>query len=53
MALRVSGRRTRERARVDDRPLRPLDGRREAPDRKRIAIRNADGVERESAARAD
>jgi len=30
--LRISGGRTRELARVGDRPLQPLDGRREAPD---------------------
>ena len=42
--LRISGGRTRERARVDDRPLQPLDGRREAPDRKRMAIRSPDGA---------
>jgi len=29
-ALRISGGRTRERARVDDRPLQPLDGRRDS-----------------------
>ncbi|TAL41249.1 MAG: hypothetical protein EPN89_19290 [Methylovulum sp.] len=40
---RVSGGRTRERARVDGRPLQPRDGRREAPDRKLVVIRNADG----------
>jgi hypothetical protein len=44
--LRISGGRTRELARVDDCPLQPLDGRREAPDRKRVAIRNADGAAR-------
>ncbi len=42
--LRISGGRTRELARVDDRPLQPLDGRREAPDRKRMAIRSPDGL---------
>jgi len=45
-ALRISGGRTRELARVDDRPLQPLDGRREAPDRQRMAIRSADGAAR-------
>jgi hypothetical protein len=44
--LRISGRRTRERAREDDCPLHALDGRREAPDRKRVVIRNADGAAR-------
>jgi hypothetical protein len=34
----------RELARVDDRPLQPLDGRREAPDRKRMIIRSPDGA---------
>jgi len=43
-ALRVSGGRTRERARVDDRPRQPLDGQREALDRKRMAIRSPDGA---------
>jgi len=43
-ALRISGRRTRERTRVDDRPLQPRDGRREAPDRKRVVFRSADGI---------
>jgi len=42
--LRISGGRTRELARVDDRPLQPLDGRREAPDRKRMLIRSPDGA---------
>jgi hypothetical protein len=42
--LRISGGRTRERARVDGRPLQPFDGRREAPDRKRMAIRSPDGA---------
>jgi len=46
MELRISGGRTRERARVDDRPLQPLDGRRRAPDRKRMAIRGSDGAAR-------
>jgi hypothetical protein len=36
-----------ELARVDDRPLQPPDGRREAPDRKRISIRNPDGAAHE------
>jgi len=36
----------RELACVDDWPLHPLDGRREAPDRKLVAIRNADGAAR-------
>ncbi|MCS6804708.1 MAG: hypothetical protein RMM98_15670 [Acidobacteriota bacterium] len=45
-ALRISGGRTRKLACVDARPLHPLDGRREAPDRKRMAIRSADGVAR-------
>ena len=36
----------RELARVDDRPLQPLDGRREAPDRKRMIIRSPDGAAR-------
>ncbi len=31
---------------MDDRPLQPLDGRREAPDRQRMAIRSADGAAR-------
>jgi hypothetical protein len=31
---------------MDNRPLHLLDGRREAPDRKRVAIRNADGAAR-------
>jgi hypothetical protein len=44
MGLRISGGRTRELARVDDRPLQPLDGRREAPDRKRMLIRSPDGA---------
>lgn len=43
-ALRISGGRTRERTRVDDRPLQPLEGWRKAPDRKRVVIRNADGA---------
>jgi len=42
--LRISGGRTRELARVDDRPLQPLDGRRGAPDRKRMSIRSPDGA---------
>jgi len=29
---------------VADRPLQPLDGRREAPDRKRMLIRSPDGA---------
>jgi len=33
-----------ELARVDEGPLQPFDGRREAPDRKRVASRNADGI---------
>jgi len=45
-ALRISGGRTRELARVDDRPLQPLDGWRKAPDRKRMGIRSADGTAR-------
>jgi hypothetical protein len=44
--LRISGERTRKRARVDDRPMQPLDGRRGAPDRKRMAIRSPVGVAR-------
>jgi len=31
---------------VDDRPLQPLDGRREAPDRKRMSIRSPVGAAR-------
>jgi hypothetical protein len=31
---------------VDACPLHPLDGRREAPDSKRVGIRNADGAAR-------
>jgi len=34
----------RELARVDDRPLQPLDGWRGAPDRKRMSIRSPDGA---------
>ena len=34
----------REIALVDDWPLHPLDSRREAPDRKPVATRNADGI---------
>ena len=45
-ALRISGGRTRELARVVDRPLQPLDGRREAPGRQRMAIRSPDGAAR-------
>ncbi len=44
--LRISGERTPELARVDGRPLQPLDGRREAPDRKRMLIRSPDGAAR-------
>jgi len=29
---------------VDDRPLQPLDGRRKAPDRKRMLIRSPEGA---------
>jgi len=32
--------------RVEDRPLQPLDGRREAPVRKRMVIRSTDGAAR-------
>src|SRR5574337_219648 len=39
-ALRITGGRTHERARVDDCPLHPLDGRREALNRKRVVIHN-------------
>ena len=35
-----------ELAHQPNRPLHPLDGRREAPDRKRMAIRSADGAAR-------
>lgn len=35
-----------DRARVGDHPPQPLDAQREAPDRKRVAIRNADGAAR-------
>jgi hypothetical protein len=45
-ALRINGGRMRARARVDDYPLHSLDGRREAPDRKRVVIRNADSAAR-------
>ena len=31
---------------MDDRPLQPLDGRREAPDRKRMLVRSPDGAAR-------
>jgi hypothetical protein len=44
--LPISRRRTRKRARVNDCPLHPLDGWREAPNRKRVAIRNTDGAVR-------
>jgi len=43
---RISGGRTYELASADNYPLHPLDGLREAPDRKRVAIRNADGAAR-------
>ena len=43
-ALRISGGRSRELARGDDRTLQPLDGRRKAPDRERMEIRSADGA---------
>jgi len=41
---RISGRWTRELARVDAGPLHTLDGQREAPDRLRMAIRGPDGA---------
>lgn len=43
--LRVSGGRMREHARVDDWPLQPRDGRRETPDKQRIANRHSDGAD--------
>jgi len=46
MGLRISGGWTRELARMGDCPLHPLDGRREAPDRKRTVIRSPDGAAR-------
>jgi hypothetical protein len=46
-ALRISGRRTRELARGGGCPLQPLDGlARQRRDRKRMAIRSADGSAR-------
>jgi hypothetical protein len=42
----AAGGRASELARVDDRPLQPLDGWREGPDRKRMLIRSPDGAAR-------
>ena len=42
--LRISGRSGCELVRRSDCPLHPLDGRREAPDRKRMTIRSPDGA---------
>ena len=41
---RISGGRSRELARVADCPLHTLDGRRVAPDRRRMVIRGTDGA---------
>ena len=43
-ALRISGGRSRELVRGDDRPLQPLDGRRAATGIRRMGIRSADGA---------
>ena len=42
--LRVSGGRSPELARVDDRPMQELDGQREALDRKQMVVRSPDGA---------
>lgn len=43
-AVRISGRRRRERAYVGACPFYPLHGRRKTPNKKRVAIRNADSA---------
>jgi len=42
----MSGRGRSELARFDRRPLHPLDGRREVPDKRRVIIRSPDGAVR-------